>query len=207
MKIIYGSGNPDKVAEVKAFFVNNNLDCEVLSLKDIKFSEDIIEDGETFEENSLIKAEAIKKYCDLNNIKEIIITDDAGLCVDALNGRPGVYSARYAGNHAPQEITINKLLNELQGVPYEERTAKFICVLTCILKNGKIVTVQGETKGHIAEKPGTMGGLTFCPVFIADEFGRVMNDLTSEELKHTHREKAMLELLTKLKGEDLDVKK
>ena len=103
MKIIYGSGNPDKLAEIKAFFQNNKLSDEVLSLKDINFTEDIIEDGDTFEENSLIKAKAIKKYCDENNINEIIITDDAGLCVDPLNGRPGVYSARYAGDHASQE--------------------------------------------------------------------------------------------------------
>lgn len=202
MKIIYGSGNPDKLAEIKAFFQNNKLSDEVLSLKDINFTEDIIEDGDTFEENSLIKAKAIKKYCDENNINEIIITDDAGLCVDALNGRPGVYSARYAGDHASQEITINKLLMEMKDIPLEKRTAKFVCVLTCILKNGEIITVRGETKGRIAEKPGTIGGLTFGPVFIADEFGRIMNDLTKEELKHTHREKALIKLLNILKGDN-----
>lgn len=201
MKIIYGSGNQEKLAEVKSFFKNNNIPCEVLSLQDIGFADDIIEDGETFEENSLIKAKTVKKYCDINNIKETIITDDAGLCVDALNGRPGVYSARYAGNHASQEITINKLLTEMKDVPEKDRTAKFVCVLTCILKNGKIITARGETKGHIANKPGTMGRLTFGPVFIADEFGRIMNDLTNEELKHTHREKALINLLEILKGE------
>jgi len=87
MKIIYGSSNKAKLQEVKEFFKNNKIDTEVLSLKDIGFNEQIEENGETFEENSLIKARAIKEFCNKNDINEIIITDDAGLCVDALNGR------------------------------------------------------------------------------------------------------------------------
>lgn len=201
MKIIYGSGNLDKVAEVESFFQNSDISCEVLSLKDINFTDNIIEDGETFEENSLIKAKAIKKYCDEKNIKEIIITDDAGLSVDALNGRPGVYSARYAGDHASQEASINKLLLEMKDVPLEKRTARFVCVLTCVLKNGEIITSTGTTEGFIATKPGTMGKLTYGPIFIAKDYNRVMNDLTKEELRNTHREKALIELLNKIKGE------
>ena len=87
MKIIYGSGNKNKLQEVKDFFNNNKIEVELLSLDDIGFTEDIVENGKTFEENSLIKARTIKKYCDIKGIKEIIITDDAGLCVDALYGR------------------------------------------------------------------------------------------------------------------------
>ena len=114
MKFIYGTGNSKKIEEVKRFFkTQKNIELEILSLKDIGFNEEIIEDGETFEENSKIKAEAIKKYCNKNNINEIIITDDAGLCVDELNGRPGVLSARYAGDHAPQEVVFNNFLYEM----------------------------------------------------------------------------------------------
>ena len=87
MKIIYGSSNKAKLQEVEDFFKNNKIDVEVLSLKDIGFNEEIDENGETFEENSLIKANAIKEFCTKKDINEIIITDDAGLCVDALNGR------------------------------------------------------------------------------------------------------------------------
>ena len=87
MKIIYGSSNKAKLQEVKDFFTNNKIDIELLSLKDIGFNEEIDENGQTFEENSLIKAKVIKQFCSKNNINEIIITDDAGLCVDALNGR------------------------------------------------------------------------------------------------------------------------
>lgn len=199
MKIIYGSGNTGKVQEVKELFKNNKIDIELMSLKDINFNEEIEENGETFEENSLIKAQAIKDFCNRNGINEIIITDDAGLCVDALDGRPGVYSARYAGDHAPQEEVINKLLSELENVPDEKRTAQFVCVLTAILKDGRIVVARGETKGGIAKAPGPMGKLTYGPIFVPDEYGKVMNELTSEQLKHTHREKALIELLDKLK--------
>lgn len=200
MKIIYGSSNKAKLEEIKNFFDNNNINVEVISLKDINFNEEIDENGTTFEENSLIKAKAIKEFCSKNNINETIITDDAGLCVDALNGRPGVHSARYAGDHAPQEAAINKLLTELKEVPMNKRTAKFVCVLTSILKDGTKIVARGETKGKIALKPGSMGKLTYGPVFMPDEFhGKVMNELSANELKHTHREKALIELLKELK--------
>ena len=199
MKIIYGSSNKAKLQEVKDFFTNNNIDAELLSLKDINFNQEIEENGQTFEENSLIKAKAIKEFCDINNINETIITDDAGLCVDALNGAPGVYSARYAGDHASQEETLSKLLNEMKNIPDEDRTAQFVCVLTAILKNGQVIVTRGETKGKIAKTPGPMGKLTYGPVFIPDKFGKVMNELGPNELKHTHREKALTELLKELK--------
>jgi len=198
MKIIYGSSNKAKLQEVKKFFENNKINVELLSLKDINFDEEIEENGQTFEENSLIKAKAIKEFCDNNGINETIITDDAGLCVDSLNGRPGVYSARYAGDHASQEETLTKLLNEMKDIPDEKRTAKFVCVLTTILKDGQVIVARGETKGKIAKEKGTMGKLTYGPVFIPDEFGRVLNDLGPEELKHTHRGKALEDLLIKL---------
>ena len=199
MKIIFGSGNQGKINMVKDFFKENNVDIEVLSLKDIKFEGTIVEDGTTFEENSMIKAKAIKKYCNEQGIKEIVVTDDAGLCVDALNGAPGVYSARYAGDHAPQEVTLNKLLDEMKDVPEEKRTATFVCVLTAILPNEKIIVVKGETKGKIATKLGPMGNLTYQPIFMPDGFGgRVMNELTPKELGATHREKALKELLKEI---------
>ena len=199
MKIIYGSTNKAKLQEVKDFFANNKINVELLSLKDINFNKEIEENGQTFEENSLIKAKTIKEFCNKSNINEIIITDDAGLCVDALDGRPGVYSARYAGDHASQEETLNKLLFEMKNVTEDKRTAQFVCVLTAILKDGQVVVARGETKGKIANKPGPMGKLTYGPVFIPDEFGKVMNELGPDELKHTHREKALEELLNKLK--------
>ena len=198
MKIIYGTGNIHKVEEIKTLFKNHNITAEILSLKDIGFNGDIEENGETFEENSMIKAKAIKEFCNKNNINEIIITDDAGLCVDSLGGAPGVHSARYAGDHTPQQVTLNKLMNEIKDVPKEKRTAEFVCVLTAILPNEEVIVAKGITKGCIAEEIGTMGGLTFCPVFIPEGSDRVMNDMTDEEKEQTHREKAFKELINKL---------
>ena len=198
MKIIYGSTNQEKIKEVKTLFKNHGIETEVLSLHDIGFTEEIEENGTTFEENSMIKAKAIKEFCDKNNINEIIITDDAGLCVDALDGRPGVYSARYVSESASQIEKLTRLMEELKDVPKEKRTAQFVCFLTAILPDDTIITAKGVTEGSISETIGTLGGLTYCPVFIPKGLDRVMNDITDEEKEHTHREKAIKELIPKL---------
>ena len=198
MEIIYATTNDGKKNQVQEFLDYNHYGIKLITLKDIRFNEEIEETGETLEENSEIKAKATKEFCKKNNIQNIIVADDTGLEVDALGGRPGVYSARYAGDHAPQEKNIEKLLNELKDVKEEDRTAKFTCVLTAILPNGEKVVSKGITKGRIAEKCGTMGKLTFGPVFIPDGFDRVMNDLTEEEIGTTHRQYAWKELLNKI---------
>ena len=110
----------------------------------------------------------------------------------------GVHTARYAGDHAPQDVVLNKLLDEMKDVEEGKRTAKFVCVLTAILENGEKIICKGETKGKIALKCGTMGKLTFGPVLIPDGYDRVLNDMTEEEIGHTHRQLAWKELLTKL---------
>mgnify|MGYP000817553485 FL=1 len=163
--------------------------------------EEIDENGTTFEENSLIKAKAIKAYCEKNDINEIIMTDDAGLCIDALNGEPGVYSARYAGDHAPQIVAINKVLSKMENVKDEDRTAKFVCVLTLMMPDGKINVARGETLGRIVRTPGPLGKLTYGPIFIPEGFDKTMNELTEEELGVTHREKALKQILNYLKEE------
>lgn len=200
MRIIYATGNSGKIEQVKNFFQSRKMKLEILSLKDIGFNEEIIEDGKTFEENSDIKATQVKNFCDKNNINEIIVADDAGLCVDCLNGEPGVRSARYAGDHAPQNVVIDKLLNNMKDVPEKERTANFVCVLTAILKDNNKIVVKGETKGKIVKVPGTMGKLTYGPIFMPDGFSKVMNDLTNEELGTTHREKAFVKLIEEIKN-------
>ena len=199
MKVIFGTTNQGKIDQVKGFMEYKKIDMEFISLKDIGFNEDIIENGETIEENSLIKAKAIKEFCNKNNINEIIVTDDAGLFVDALDGKPGVHTARYAGDHAPQIECINKLLTELKDVPDEKRGATFACVLTAILRNGEVIACRGETRGKIVRIPGTMGKLTYGPILKPDGLDRVINDLTEEELGLTHRDKAWLELVDKIK--------
>ena len=200
MKIIYGTTNKGKINQVKEFFEATGVkEIEFLSLKDIGFTDEIVEDGKTFEENSMIKAKVIKEFCDKQEIKEIIVTDDTGLCVECLNGEPGIYSGRYASkdmlHDASQVDNINKLLENMKKTGSQNRNAKFICVLTAVLPNGEIKQVRGECLGKIAEKPGQMGKLTYGPVFIPEGSDRVMNEMKPEKIGNTHREKAFLELL------------
>lgn len=195
MRIIYGTTNIEKKEQIKNFFEASNIDVEIMTLKDIGFDKEIIEDGETCEQNSMIKAKEIQQFCKERNIKDIIVTDDTGLCVECLNGKPGVHTARYGGDHPEQQFVIKKLLNDIEKTGSTNRNAKFICVLTAVLPNGEIKQVRGETLGKIAEKPGTMGKLTFGPIFMPEGSNRVINDMKTEELGSTHREKAFLELL------------
>ena len=145
MKIIYGTTNPNKIKEMQELLKPYNF--ELLSLKDINFSEEIEENGTTFLENSLIKAKAILNFCQENKLNYPILTDDAGLCVKSLDNRPGVYTARYAGDHAKQEVAINKLLTELKDK--KDRSATFFCALTFIYQD-KIIQVEGYKEGKIA---------------------------------------------------------
>ena len=150
MKMIYGTSNLNKINDINKIIKAHRENFKVLSLKDINFDEEIIEDGETFEENSEIKAKAVKEYCDKNNIEyDIITTDDSGICVECLNGKPGVYSSRYAGPNATQEQSLNKLLEDIEKTNDTERRAMFVTVLTSFLKDGTKIVARGECKGKV----------------------------------------------------------
>lgn len=201
MKMIYGTSNENKVKDIKSIINAHGADIKVISLKDIKFTDEIIEDGKTFEENSEIKAKVVKEFCDKNKIEyDIITTDDAGLCVDCLDGEPGIYSARYAGDHAPQEQCLEKLLKNIEKTGDTNRTAKFVCVLTSFLKDGKKIVSRGECNGKIANQVKKLGGLTYSPVFIPDGYDVPMSELSAEEYEkaHNHRDKAFSQLLDKI---------
>lgn len=201
MKMIYGSSNVNKVKDIKSIIKAHGADIEVISLKDIGFTGDIVEDGETFEENSQIKATAVKQFCDENEIDyDIITTDDAGLCVDCLKGEPGVYSARYASEHASQEENLEKLLSNIEKTGDMARTAKFVCVLTSFLKDGTKIVSRGECNGKIAKQVKKLGGLTYSPVFIPEGYDVPMSELSAEEYEkaHNHRDKAFSELLKQI---------
>ena len=207
MKIIYGTSNKAKVEALRKIFHNLKIDAEIETMKDIGFTDEIIEDGETFEENSEIKALAIKKFCDENNIKDkIIITDDAGLCVDYLNGDPGVYTGRYAGEHATQIENLTKLLKNMEGADtLSKRSANFVCVLTAITLDGEKIVARGECKGTIAKNYNMLGGLTYAPVFIPEGFEKPMREMNEEEYaeSHNHREKAVRILVEEFKKKNL----
>lgn len=202
MKMIYGTTNANKVIDIKAIIAAHGADIEILSLKDINFNGDIEENRLTFEENSLIKALAVKEFCDKNKIEyDIITTDDAGLCVDCLKGAPGIYSARYAGEHATQEESLKKLLSDIEQTGDGERKAQFVCVLTSFMKNGTKIISKGECTGKIAKEIKKLGGLTYSPVFIPDGYTVPMSELSAEEYEnaHNHRDKAFGQLLEQIR--------
>jgi len=198
ISFLYATGNSAKVEQVKEYLRAMGIEPHIQSLKDIGFHEEIIENGETFEVNSYIKATAVKDFCDRNKIETIIIADDAGLCVDALNGEPGVHSARYAGDHAPQKVVLDTLLANMQEVPEEKRTAQFVCVLTAILPEGNIITTRGEIKGKIGTTYEIDNKLTFGPVFIPEGSNKPMAKMEGKELGKLHREIALEKLMEKL---------
>lgn len=197
MEIIYGTGNKHKVEDMSRVFKEYNVKANLEKLSDIGFNQDIIEDGETFEANSEIKARAIEKYCKEKGITgRIIITDDAGLCINYLNGEPGVYSARYAGDHAPQIEQINKVLNKMKDA--EDRSCKFVCVLTAIIpETGEKIVARGECLGSIAKEHGKLCGLTYSPIFVPEGCSKPMSEMDPEEYVavHNHRDKAMKKLI------------
>lgn len=195
MKVIYGTTNKNKIIEMQQYFKDYNM--ELISLKDIGFDEEIIEDGNTFLENSLIKAQTIKEFCNKKSIFYPILTDDAGLCVKALDNRPGVHTARYAGDHAPQIDNINKMLDELKDK--DDRSAIFYCALTFVY-NDEFIQVEGYKKGYISKTPGTLGGFTFGPLFIPDGYDKPYNDLVDFE---THRHDAINRLIKVLKEKNI----
>lgn len=202
MRILYGTGNKAKVEAMRKIIRIHGFDVELLTTKDVGFDKEIVEDGTTFEENSEIKANAIKEFCKENNINDVLVlTDDAGLCVDALNGEPGVYTGRYAGDHATQIENIDKLLGKMKDLEGDQRKATFVCVLTMILENGEKIVARGECFGTIAKEHGVLGGLTYGPVFVPQGFDKPMNDLDEEEFAsvHNHRDLAALEIMSKLK--------
>lgn len=193
-RIIAASQNKHKIAEIEAItklFGMNVVSRDEAAIEDFE----IEETGDSFEENSFIKAEAIMKVSG-----EITIADDSGLMVDYLGGAPGIYSARFAGEECDDDKNNDKLLSLLEGVPYKERRAKFVSVITMLYPDGTKIVARGECPGHvITEKEGN-NGFGYDPIFVPDGFGRTYAQLTNEE-KNTisHRGKALKELARMLK--------
>ncbi len=177
IKIAVASMNAHKVKELSQMIDLPGI--ELVSLRDLGFDGDIVEDGATFEENALIKA---KLVCEKYGLPAI--ADDSGLCVDYLSGSPGIYSARYAstdGHNATDTENVEKLLAELDGVPTEKRTARFMCAMALVLPDGRTKGVVGKCEGVITEKVCGNGGFGYDPVFYVEQFGKTFGETTEEE--------------------------
>ena len=184
MKIIAATQNKGKIREIKSIF----SDFEIISMKEAGFDIEIEENGKTFEENALIKARAIAKLSSLP-----VLADDSGLCVDALDGRPGIYSARYAGEGATDEQRWEKLLKELENI--SNRSAKFVSNVAFVTPEGKEYTACGEVLGDIGFEPIGNNGFGYDPLFISKELGKTFAEASQEEKNSiSHRKRALTKL-------------
>lgn len=185
MKIFLATGNKHKIKEIEKIFQMDNI--EILSINDGIEIPEVEEDGLTFEENSKKKALEIAKFTNM-----ITIADDSGLCVDALNGAPGVYSARYAGEHGNDLDNNKKLVKELQGI--ENRTARFVCVITLAKPTGETYSFRGEVEGDIVDTPVGKDGFGYDPHFFMKEYGKTLAEIPEIKNKISHRAKALEKL-------------
>lgn len=200
MKLVLASRNQKKIGELRTMLQEHFPNVEILSLDDIGYEGDIEEDGTTFEENALIKAKvaASSGY--------IGIADDSGITVDALNGEPGVYSARfaamhnYAGGH-DDEANNQLLLELLKDTPDEKRGGAYVCCVACVMPNGETFIVRGEVRGRILHEYHGTGGFGYDPLFYYEPFGKTFAEVSAEE-KHSvsHRGEAMKKFAEKLKS-------
>lgn len=191
MTMVLASRNPKKIAEMRTLMAELLPEVKVLSLDDVGVTEDIVEDGATFEENALIKASVAARG------GRIGVADDSGLTVDALNGEPGIWSARYAarcgeaGDH--NDGANNRLvLRKMEQVPDAERGAAFVCAIACVLPDGSEFTVRGEAHGRLLREYHGNGGFGYDPLFFYPPLGKTFAELSAEEKNAvSHRGQAM----------------
>ena len=189
LKLVLASRNRKKIRELETFLSAISSDIQILSLDDIGYTDEIVEDGATFAENSLIKARVPA------SLGYVGVADDSGLEVDALGGAPGVYSARWSGEGATDEKNNAKLLDELRDVPADKRTARFKTVVTCAFPDGKYFQCDGVCEGTILTAPDGDGGFGYDPLFWSNELGRSFGAASADEKNHvSHRARAMRRL-------------
>jgi XTP/dITP diphosphohydrolase len=197
-EIIIATKNKGKARDFEGMF--QPLGYEVKTLLDFDDLEDVEETGETFEENAILKAETIAK-----RLGRTVIADDSGLIVDALNGEPGVYSARYAGEQKDDEANIDKVLKGLEGVSDPERTARFYCALAIAFPDRVTITVSGTCEGSVLhERRGTYG-FGYDPIFLVKDLEKSMAELTPEEKNQISHRAAALNKLKKRISSILEV--
>jgi XTP/dITP diphosphohydrolase len=195
MVIIAATKNQNKIREMET--ITASLGMHILSRDEAGVADiEVVEDGQTFEENSFKKAMAIMKLSG-----EAAIADDSGLEVDALDGAPGVYSARFAGEDSSDQDNNRKLLQLLKDVPEERRTARFVCVITLVYPDGDRIIARGECSGKILCEPHGENGFGYDPLFVADGMERSFAEISPEEKNRiSHRSRALHKLNDILKG-------
>ena len=186
-KIIFATTNQGKVREVKMMMEDFGVDF--VTMKDAGIDIDIVEDGKTFEENAMIKATEIAKIANQmpEYKKAVVLADDSGLEIDYLNKEPGIYSARYMGEDTSYDIKNQTLLDRLEGVPDEKRTARFVCAIAAAMPDGSCEVVRGTMEGIIGHEIAGENGFGYDPIFFLPEYGCTSAELSPEkknELSH-----------------------
>ncbi len=193
-KIVFATGNAGKMREIR--MILDAPGVEILSMKEAGITADIEENGTTYEENALIKARAVAAHTDA-----VVLADDSGLEIDYLNREPGVFSARYLGEDTSYRVKNANLIERLQGVPDEKRTARFVCAIAAVLPDGHELTVRAAIEGRIGYEEKGEGGFGYDPIFYVPELGKTTAELTGEEKNLvSHRGKALQMMKEELKA-------
>ena len=184
-RIIFATGNQNKMREIHE--IMDDLGLEIVSMKEAGIEADIVEDGQSFEENAVIKASAIASQC-----RDIVLADDSGLEVDALNKEPGIYSARYMGENTSYRIKNQNIIDRLAGVPEEKRTARFVCAVAAVFPDGTHTVVRETIEGCIGYEESGENGFGYDPIFYVPAYGCTTADLSPEQKNEiSHRGKAL----------------
>ena len=192
-KVIFATGNKGKVKEIQMILAD--MVKEVITMKEAGIEIEVEENGSTYEENALIKARAVAACTDA-----LVMADDSGLEIDYLNCEPGIYSARYMGEDTSYRIKNANLIERLEGVPEEKRTARFVCAIAAILPDGREITTRGVIEGRIGYEEKGSNGFGYDPIFYVPEFGRTTAELSEEEKnKVSHRGNALMLMKEELK--------
>lgn len=198
--LLIATTNPGKFIEIAASL--KDLPFSLLSFHDLSGAPSVVEDGETFLDNARKKAHEVARWSG-----RLTLADDSGLVVDSLGGRPGVHSARYAGESATDEDNRQKLLKEMDGIPEGKRGAAFVCVLVLASPGGEEIVAEGRVEGRIARLPKGEGGFGYDPLFLVPELGKTTAELTLEEKnKISHRGLALDTLRKKMNGHSFSVR-
>lgn len=199
-KIVFATGNADKMREIRMIMAD--LDIEIQSMKEAGINVDIEENGKTFEENADIKATAIAEELNKKGEKVIVLADDSGLEIDYLNKEPGIYSARYMGEDTSYTIKNANLIERLDGVPDEKRTARFVCAIAAVTSDGRKFVTRATIEGIIGYEEKGENGFGYDPIFYLPEYGCYSAELSPEEKnKISHRGKALEKMKAILKQE------